>query len=120
MRQLGKTMSERLGREYVSPAKGKPAIEIRGASYQVWNKGKNMKKLKGSDYVDPKSKPFQVSINQAETITCNSEQDFFSKVGLNSPTLCKLKRAGVHVIKRQRNSKHRFSTGDQLKFCWVG
>jgi len=118
-RQLGKTMAERLRiPNYISPHAGKSMKERCGENFVVWNKGKTMKQLRGDSYIDPKSKPFVVVINNKETITCNSEFEFFQKVNLPQPTLARLKKTGNYTVKRQSNSKHAFQTGDLIEFRW--
>ena len=117
--QKGIPMTTRMGDpNYVAWNKGKKMSEI-CPDHQVWNKGKTITELKGTNFIWPTSRPFEIAINNDQKIRCNNEQDFFAKTRLNGPTLCKLKEIGYHIIKRQKNSKHNFNTGDTLKFEWI-
>ena len=119
IRQKGKTMKERLNNpNYQAYNKGEK-MSVINPGYQVWNKGKRMHEVKGPDYIDPKSKPFKVTINGAAEIVCQSEQDCFKKIKLNTVTLYRLKRQGVLIIKRQKNSRHNFITGDVLTIIFI-
>lgn len=118
-RQKGKTMKERLNNpNYCAWNKG-IKMKDRNPMYRPWNEGKTMKELKGNMYIDPRSRGFIITINNIITIECDSEQDFFNKTQLNGPILSKLKKCGVHTIKRQSNSKHTLKTGDVLQFTFL-
>ena len=113
-RQLGLTMRERLKNpDWVNPVKGKP----RPKTYIHPRLGKKLKETKDSDYVEPKSNPFKLIINNTEELIFSSESDFIEKTKLTSPMLCKIKRNKTHVIKRQSNSLHNFQTGDVI--CYI-
>lgn len=115
-RQLGKTMPERLNDPtWVDPRKGKSFSEIYKAGYIHPRIGKKLKEVKGPLYVEPKSKPFKLIINGIANIFA-SENDFIEKTKLSSPMLCKLKRNGHHIIKRQSNSIHSFNSGDKIEY----
>lgn len=110
-RQEGLSMQERLGRNWIHPHKGKSRPE----SYIHPRLGKKLKTTRGSDYVEPKSKPFKLVINNKDYIF-SSESDFIEKTKLSSPMLCKIKKNGTHIIKRQSNSLHEFNTGDTIQY----
>jgi len=119
-RQLGKTMQDRVGADYIDPRKGKSAKEIYGDQYTgPYNKGKTMKEIKGADYIKPTAKAFKVTINKQNGTIFTHEADFFTKTGLNTITLSKLKKKRIHTIKRQSNSRHNYQTGDVLELQFI-
>lgn len=112
-RQLGLTMKERLKNpDWVNPVKGKP----RPKTYIHPRLGKKLKDTKGFDYVEPKSNPFKLIVNNNKELIFSSESDFIEKTKLTSPMLCKIKRNKIHTIKRQSNSLHEFQTGDVIQY----
>jgi hypothetical protein len=117
VRQKGKTMIERLNNpNYVDPRTGKSATEIFGESYTgPWNKGKAVKDLKGDDYTDPRCQPFTIT-SHLGVHKYNNEREFLVDTKLPQPTLAKLKREGVYVVKRQSNTKHSFIHGETIYY----
>lgn len=116
-KQLGLSMKERLNNpEWIHPHKGKNFMEIHGENYTHPKTGKSMKYFRGELYIDPKAKPFKLIINDLDTKIFESEKDFITKTNLSSPILCKIKKNGSIIIKRQSNSRHEFKTGDTFKY----
>lgn len=118
--QAGKTMVERLNNpNYCDPRRGKTAREIYGETYNgPWNKGINMKDKYGSNYVDPKSKPFKIISHMGEK-TYNSESEFITQENFSAPVLTKLKQTGSYKVKRQSNTKHNYAHGEVIIFEFI-
>jgi hypothetical protein len=117
IRQLGKTMKERLNDpNYIDSRKGKSAKEIFGETYKgPWNKGKTVNELKGRDYIDPRCKPFIIT-SHLGTYKYNNEREFLSTTKISPVTLTKLKRNGKYVVKRQSNTLHIFRHGETIYY----
>lgn len=116
-RQINLSMKERLKNpNWIHPNKGKTHKEIYGENYIHPKRGKTMKDFKGNSYIDPKAKPFKIIVNNLNTYFFESEKDFIDKTNLTSPMLCKIKRDGALIIKRQSNSRHVFANGDLLNY----
>jgi hypothetical protein len=113
-RQQGKTMAERLNKPgYIDPRKGKTAKDIYGDGFIQWNKGIRMKDRYGSDWVDPKSRPFKITSHMGEKVY-NSESEFIAQENFSAPTLTKLKQTGWYKVKRQKNTKHFYKSGETI------
>jgi hypothetical protein len=117
VRQTGKTMKDRLNDPtYVDPRYGKTATEIFGEAYTgPWNKGKTVKDLKGSNYVDPRCKPFYIT-SHLGVHKYNNEREFIESTKFSQPLLTKLKHEGKYIVKRQLNTKHPYKHGETIKY----
>ena len=111
----GKTMKQICGEDYVDPRKGKTCKEIYGEDWVNKRKGKTVKELYGEDYIDPRSKPFKLESKKGVEVFL-SEVDCINNTNLNSPTICKLRKNGSHVIKRLKNTKHTYENGDVITY----
>jgi hypothetical protein len=100
--QLGKTMMDRMGDDYIDRRKGKKFHEIY---------------LEG--YTHPQQKPFKITlVRTGESWILNNESEFKRKLKLNAdPSLRILKQTGTLTIKQVRKtSKHNFLKDDILIF----
>ena len=101
--QFGKTMKDRIGKDYIDPRKGKKFAEIYKDGYN-----------------HPQQRPFKITCN-GRLWTFNNETEFTKILHIHAdPILRELKRNGYKIIKHvKRTSKHPFNKGDVLVFEWV-
>jgi hypothetical protein len=117
--QSGVNMSERLGKEWVNPRKGKSANELYGEDWVHSSKGKTAKEIHGSEWVDKRAKPFRVTSTSHGECYYECESDFLKRTQYPEPSLRKLKRNGSYTIKRLKNSRHIFLDGETIYFNYV-
>lgn len=121
VRQIGKTMKERLNDpDYIDSRKGKLAKEIFGDQYKgPWNKGKTVDELKGRDYIDPRCKPFTIT-SHLGTYKYKNEREFLTETKFSQPILAKLKRSNSYKVKRLKNTLHPFKHGETIYYNELG
>jgi hypothetical protein len=105
VRQLNKTMKERIGYDYHDPRIGKK-----------WNE------IYKEGITHAQVKPFKIILNNNERewkFLCESQ--IFSKIGLYPyPLLKTLKKGDVFTIKNvSKRARHKFKKGDQLKLIFI-
>ena len=81
--------------------------------------GKTMTERCGVDYIDPRSKPFNITLPSGKLQHFNRGLDFIKMYNLTTTHLLKLSKAGLYKFKRTNTSKHPFNTGDTILFKWV-
>lgn len=107
-RQVGKTMKDRCGDDYVDPRKGKKRLAPNST------KGRTAKEIHGDDWIDPRSKQFSINSEIFE-----SERDCIIKTGLSGPIITKLKKEGTYTVNRLKNSKHIYENGQLLTLKFI-
>lgn len=109
----GKTMQE-MRPGWVNPIKGKKASERYKDGWVCYRKGKKLQEIWGTEFIDPRSKPFKIISKLLGISEFKNVQDCMLITGLDGISIIKLKRGEKRLIKRRSTTKHIYPDSDVI------